>query len=349
MKVFNLLFCLLFIASAALQYNDPDPYLWIPIYLYGAALCWLAFKSKFYPKAYLAGIFFFSAYAAYLFFTTDGVLDWITRHHAEDIAATMKAEKPWIEDTREFFGLLILLVTLLLNYFYAVKIIAKKRLAITVLALVLHSALPAQQITINFKPVFGSLPLKLNKMYPYKNDSVQLSALKFYISDIQFYKDEKPVNIAVKKHHLVDMENRASLTVKCVAENKQSFNRIQFSIGTDSITNVSGAHGGDLDPTNGMYWTWQSGYINFKLEGKSKICASRNNEFIYHIGGYQHPYPTIQQIILPVKYNSTIVIKVDIAQLLNQLNLAAFFHLMSPGKKAVEMAQKIAAIFKAGA
>jgi hypothetical protein len=40
---------------------------------------------------------------------------------------------------------------------------------------------------------------------------------------------------------------------------------------------------------------------------------------------------------------------VDIAQLLNQLNLAAFFHLMSPGKKAVEMAQKIAAIFKAGA
>jgi hypothetical protein len=30
----------------------------------------------------------------------------------------MKAEKPWIEDTREFFGLIILIVVLLIDYFY---------------------------------------------------------------------------------------------------------------------------------------------------------------------------------------------------------------------------------------
>jgi len=121
MKVFNLIFCLLFAFSAGLQYNDPDPYLWIPIYLYGTILCWLAFSNKFYPRAYLAGIFLYLGYAAYLFFTNDGVMDWITKHNAEDIAATMKAEKPWIEDTREFFGLIILIVVLLINYFYARK------------------------------------------------------------------------------------------------------------------------------------------------------------------------------------------------------------------------------------
>jgi Transmembrane family 220, helix len=51
MKIFNILFCILFIISAALQYNDPDPYVWMPIYLYGAALCWLAFRGKYYPSA----------------------------------------------------------------------------------------------------------------------------------------------------------------------------------------------------------------------------------------------------------------------------------------------------------
>lgn len=121
MKVFNLIFCLLFVFSAALQYNDPDPYLWIPIYMYGAVFCWLAFRNKYYPKAYLIGIFVYSAYAIYLFFAKDGVLDWITRHNAEDIAATMKAEKPWIEETREFFGLLILIVVLLVDYVYSRK------------------------------------------------------------------------------------------------------------------------------------------------------------------------------------------------------------------------------------
>jgi len=119
MKAFNLIFCFLFVFSAALQYNDPDPYLWIPIYMYGALLCWLAFRNKYYPKAYLIGIFIYLTYAIYLFFAKDGVLDWINKHNAEDIASTMKAEKPWIEETREFFGLTILIVVLSINFFYS--------------------------------------------------------------------------------------------------------------------------------------------------------------------------------------------------------------------------------------
>ncbi len=121
MKVFNLIFCLLFVFSAALQYNDSDPYLWIPIYMYGALLCWLAFSNKYYPKAYLIGIFIYLAYAIYLFFAKDGVLDWVNKHNAEDIASTMKAEKPWIEETREFFGLIILILVLTINFFYSKK------------------------------------------------------------------------------------------------------------------------------------------------------------------------------------------------------------------------------------
>ena len=119
MRIFNLLFCVLFIVSAALQYNDPDPYLWIPIYLFGAVLCWLAFREVFYPKAFLYGSIAFALYAIYLFFEKDGVADWLSDHNAENIAASMQASKPWIEATREFFGLFILIVVFLMNYFYS--------------------------------------------------------------------------------------------------------------------------------------------------------------------------------------------------------------------------------------
>lgn len=119
MKIFNIIFAILFLISAVLQYNDPDPYLWIPIYLYGVIICWQAFRNKFYPGACIFGIVVFAAYAVYLFFTEDGVLDWIQKHNAENIAGTMKASTPWIEDTREFFGLIILIAVLAINYFYA--------------------------------------------------------------------------------------------------------------------------------------------------------------------------------------------------------------------------------------
>jgi heme/copper-type cytochrome/quinol oxidase subunit 1 len=94
MKIFNILFVVLFVFSAALQYNDPDPYLWIPIYLYGAALCWLAFKNRYYRTAYLVGILVYTVYAAILFFAKDGVLDWYKDHNSESLVQSMKATKP---------------------------------------------------------------------------------------------------------------------------------------------------------------------------------------------------------------------------------------------------------------
>ena len=119
MKIFNLVFAILFVFSAALQYNDPDPYVWIPIYMYGAVLCWLAFRGKFFPTLYIIGIVVYAAYAGYLFFEKDGVLDWIQQHNSENLVQSMKATKPWIEATREFLGLVILIVVLVVNYFYS--------------------------------------------------------------------------------------------------------------------------------------------------------------------------------------------------------------------------------------
>jgi hypothetical protein len=122
MKIFNLIFCVLFVLFAALQYNDPDPYIWMPIYLYSAALCYQAAQKKFYPKAYLVGIIVYTAYAIYLFFDKTGVLDWVREHNSESMVQTMKAGKPWIEESREFFGLMILITVIGINWAYMKRV-----------------------------------------------------------------------------------------------------------------------------------------------------------------------------------------------------------------------------------
>ena len=115
MKIFNIIFIIVFIFSAALQYNDPDPYIWVPIYLYGAYLCYQAYHKKYNRILYIIGLIIYLGYALYLFFDKQGVLSWVEEHSAESITQSMKATKPWIEETREFGGLLILIVVLLIN------------------------------------------------------------------------------------------------------------------------------------------------------------------------------------------------------------------------------------------
>lgn len=121
MRIFNYTFFLIFLLFAALQYNDPDPYLWIPIYIYAAFFSYQAAKGKYFKKAYAVGITFYLMYAVFLFFTKDGVWDWLNIHQSENLVQTMKAEKPWIEDTREFGGLLIMLFVMITNYVTAIR------------------------------------------------------------------------------------------------------------------------------------------------------------------------------------------------------------------------------------
>ena len=130
MKVFNIIFIVLFILFAALQYNDPDPYVWIPIYLYAAFLCYQAIKGRYQPILYIIGLVVYIGYAVYLFFDKTGVLDWAQEHHAENIAQSMHAEKPWIEETREFGGLLIVVIVLVANMIWLRRKNRKDHLAI---------------------------------------------------------------------------------------------------------------------------------------------------------------------------------------------------------------------------
>lgn len=117
MIVLNIIFCIAFLWFTYLNFNDPDAWVWVSIYLFAALSCGAAVFGFHFPLAYLVAVGLYLAYALVLFFIRDGVWDWFTKYRMQNIAATMQATKPWIEKTREFFGLLIISGALLINYF----------------------------------------------------------------------------------------------------------------------------------------------------------------------------------------------------------------------------------------
>ena len=116
-KIFSLVFAVLFLICAGLQWNDPDPYLWMPLYLLSALSCALAFKQVNALRFNIFNIALFSAYAIYLFVAQDGVISWATEHHFDSLTQSMMASTPWIENTREFGGLFIMLVVCAINLY----------------------------------------------------------------------------------------------------------------------------------------------------------------------------------------------------------------------------------------
>lgn len=123
MKIFNLVAAILFVLFAGLQYNDPDPYIWIPIYVVSAYVCFQTYKGKFDRFSHWIIVAFCLIYAVRLMIDPNGVIAWFKEHDAENLVQSMKATKPWIEQTREFGGLLIILLVT------SVNIIANKKAA----------------------------------------------------------------------------------------------------------------------------------------------------------------------------------------------------------------------------
>ena len=116
-SIVNALLCLAFILFAYFNLNDGDGFLWVGIYLLAALVCGLGAFRKFYPRATLILVALYIGYALVLYFSHEGVHDWLFTYNSPSIAESMQATKPYIEKTREFFGLLIASGALLFNYF----------------------------------------------------------------------------------------------------------------------------------------------------------------------------------------------------------------------------------------
>jgi hypothetical protein len=137
----------------------------------------------------------------------------------------------------------------------------------------------------------------------------------------------------------------ASQQISLGLNRKKEIKKIIFSVGVDSLASVSGALSGDLDPAKGMYWAWQSGYINMKIEGKSASCKTRKNQFQFHLGGYLKPYNALRTIALETKNTHTINVAVDLANFFSEVSLSQINSVMIQGKRAMQLADTSVKMF----
>lgn len=163
---------------------------------------------------------------------------------------------------------------------------------------------------------------------------IVLHTARYYLSDFYCSKQGNEVFREKNSYHLVDLENPES---GHWSMNIPEYDAVNFLLGTDSLTNVSGAYGGDLDPTKGMYWTWNSGYINVKLEGTAPLVEDRNGAFGLHLGGYMPPFQTVQTVHSPVTASGNIHIEINVCPVLDGTDWRHYYNVMSPSAEAARL------------
>ena len=205
----------------------------------------------------------------------------------------------------------------------------------------------SDSLAVNFHLEFNKLPLELKKNYvSATNDTLTIETFRCYISNIQIQYKDNSVFSQKKSYHLLDFDNSNSFQIPITKKSDKLISKITFNIGVDSLSNTAGAMTGDLDPVKGMYWAWQSGYINMKIEGKSSSCKTRKNEFQFHIGGYMKPNYTMRKVEIKVNSTNEINIAIDLKDFFADLILSKTNSVMIPGKLAMQLADESVKMFR---
>ncbi|MFK7785826.1 MAG: MbnP family protein [Crocinitomicaceae bacterium] len=198
--------------------------------------------------------------------------------------------------------------------------------------------------------LFGAQPLLAQRSLELEwnedglEESYEISTLRFYLSTIEFHTSNGVWHTEENSVHLVDLEDADSWKIPLPKDLvKSSIDSVSFLLGIDSVTNVSGILEGDLDPIKGMYWAWNSGYINFKVEGKANKTESH---FEYHLGGYLPPFATARKVILARNAKrKKIVLQLNLKQFLDTVNMKELNEVMIPGPEAVLLSDQLTNCF----
>lgn len=112
MKITNLVLGALFLLFAIVQYNDPDPWLWMLLYGFIAGVLIFAAFGKREKWVAIGG---FLICAVWFLSLLPDFINWV-QMGMPTITGSMKTEEPHIEYTREFLGLGICMLVLFLNW-----------------------------------------------------------------------------------------------------------------------------------------------------------------------------------------------------------------------------------------
>jgi hypothetical protein len=154
-------------------------------------------------------------------------------------------------------------------------------------------------MTLEFDNIFGGQNLTLNSV-TYKNaagEDLTVSMFNYFISNIKLQKDDGTEYVVPQdeSYFLVKEAEAATHTITLKNIPEGNYNGVKFIIGVDSLRNTMDVskRTGNLDiagAAQGMYWSWNSGYIFVKMEGTSPSApldsASNTSKYRMHIGGF---------------------------------------------------------------
>jgi hypothetical protein len=217
---------------------------------------------------------------------------------------------------------------------------------------------PSYHVKLSFKPMVNGLPLQSGTEYlNILGEDFTVSAFKIYLTNISLNINGTQQAYEKESYHLVDGLDATTQSFT-LALDKRQFNQLSFLVGVDSARNVSGAQTGALDPSKGMFWTWNTGYIMAKLEGTSSFSTQVNNSFVYHIGGFkeneksQRPVllglPDGQQLLLEKNKIPEIIIEISLDKWfssVHNLPISTNSLWMTPGGLSLQYADNYATMF----
>ena len=121
-KIIAALFALTLLGFTGLQFNDPDAAVWIATYGVCALVPAVLVANKFWwPLFWLA----IAACAVQLIIAAPGAYQYFLHRAEEPLMQAMNPDKPYIEEAREFLGVLIALTIDLLSLGMA-KVLRRK-------------------------------------------------------------------------------------------------------------------------------------------------------------------------------------------------------------------------------
>lgn len=214
---------------------------------------------------------------------------------------------------------------------------------------IIHDSVCSQSsLSIQFVPCWkGVQILSVNPITSASNvDSLQLNTLRFYLHGVELSNQGTQVWASGNNHFLVDALKDSSFSVELPLPEHLKYDELSFIVGVDSALQVNGAHSGVLDPMEGMYWTWQSGYIHWKLEADAKIRGKRE-VITWHVGGYRQPFNTLRKVTIPVvSGEARMKIGIDVFSLLADWQSDIDYSIMSPSKQAMHLADQFQNAFR---
>ncbi len=109
-KIINIVLAFGMFSFTALQLNDPDPILWVLIYsVTGIALLFSAFgKRNIFAMTGLVIIL-----VVWMIYLSPGFFYWLNNKPAEELLCGMSPDRMYVEESREFLGLFIAILTLI--------------------------------------------------------------------------------------------------------------------------------------------------------------------------------------------------------------------------------------------